>query len=229
MAPCRPVGRWSYPRPRRDATQAECNHRLNGRTSAIERSGLYYTFVTSRMSLCYALAIMVPPRVEARNERNPRSRRPLLRLAGCDMHLVRNAMAGGLLRKGLRFVDHRDATLIGSALLVVAVLGESVVPARAVGICGNNNFIPVQDPGATGGINCVAPGQANQSSQSSQSNLGSIGVVVDGISQAAMSPVESELQSIRDQIQSGKPAAGRGPRAARLRDGSFGRARCARL
>jgi hypothetical protein len=127
------------------------------------------------------------------------------------MHLVRNAMAGGLLRKGLMFVDHRDATLVGSALLVVAVLGESVVPARAVGICGNNNFIPVQDPGATGGINCVAPGQANQSSQSSQSNLGSIGVVVDGISQAAMSPVESELQSIRDQIQSGNPAAGRGP------------------
>ena len=59
------------------------------------------------------------------------------------MHWVKSAMAGGPIKKGLMFVDHRGAVLVGAAVLVAAVLGESVVPARAVGICGNNNFVPV--------------------------------------------------------------------------------------
>ena len=124
------------------------------------------------------------------------------------MHLVKYGMAGGPLKKGLMFVDHRGAALVGGALLVVAVLGESVVPARAVGICGNNNFVPVPDPNATGGVNCVLQG-SNNGNASQLSNLGSI---VNGVSQTGISAVQSQLQTIRDQIQQGgSPAAGRIP------------------
>jgi hypothetical protein len=120
------------------------------------------------------------------------------------MHLVRYGMAAGLLKKGRMFVDHRGAALAGAALLVAAVLGEGVVPARAVGICGNNNLVPVPDPNATGGINCVLQGSGSQSS-----NLGS---VVNGVSQTGIDAMQSQLQTIRDQIQQGGSiAAGRVP------------------
>jgi hypothetical protein len=84
------------------------------------------------------------------------------------MHLAKYGMAGGFLKRGLTFVDHRGAALVGAALLVAAVLGESVVPARAVGICGNNNFVPVADPNATGEL--IASHRDKQINQLNQIN-----------------------------------------------------------
>lgn len=55
-------------------------------------------------------------------------------------------------------VDDRCRAAAAGAVLIGVICLAGVGPAKATGVCGaNNNFVPIADPTASGGITCIPP------------------------------------------------------------------------